>query len=293
MAHAVAKAVTTSSRTSRARSAPGPAGHPFLGSAARGERRPGRGADAAGHRLAFPGTSRPGLSEGWGNAVDSTAPDWHDGRMRWADLVLAYIRVLVWPVVLIALLVIFHPQVRTVLSRFADRIKELKSVKALGAEFDFGQIVLEAKEDIEIAEREAAVKPILPEQVLPSEAREYTAINSPQTTVVAAWQDLEAKVALIYKRLDLSGPPGSGVVTQTAAICSELIESSTLSEAAGNAILTSVTRLAHLRRSIEDRIVTKLEAYEFEDTVQIVSDNLSRAYTLRKKRDPNYSPEPG
>jgi hypothetical protein len=212
--------------------------------------------------------------------------------MRWADLVLAYIRVVIWPVVLVTLLYIFRSQVRTFLSQLAERIKDLRSFKGFGAEIDFGQIVLEAKQAATTSAEELSSDKDSGSIIIVPDANVYASMVSPQTTVVAAWQQLETTVALIQGNMGLDNlPPEAGVVTQTAAICSELIESGTLSDASANAILTAVTQLAYLRSSVERRIVTKLEAYEFADTTSTVSGNLMRAHTVWSKRDTSHSPD--
>jgi hypothetical protein len=75
-------------------------------------------------------------------------PDCHTAAMRWADLVLAYSRVYIWPIVVVVLVLVFRPQLGTVLGRFAERIKDLKSVRALGAAIDFDQGSLDNKRDL-------------------------------------------------------------------------------------------------------------------------------------------------
>jgi hypothetical protein len=221
--------------------------------------------------------------------------------MRWADLVLAYVRVLIWPVVIIALL-FFNRQVRTILSRLAERIKDLRSVKGFGAEatFDPDQTMVEARKEIDKASEPAPVEPTtesvpeidqqIPrwtrkaatqfwtERILPTpESLADSAQNSPQTTIVAAWQQLDDVVAILYQQLNLERlPPGAGTVTQVAAICSVFAEAHVLDNA--NSILEAVTRLAHLRRSVENRVVTKLEAYDFADSVLQIRNFLTDAY---------------
>jgi hypothetical protein len=104
-----------------------------------------------------------------------------------------------------------------------------------------------------------------------------SARNSPQTTVVAAWQQLDDVVATLYQQLNLERlPPGAGTVTQAAAICSVLAEAHVLDNA--NSILAAVTQLAELRRSVENRVVTKLEAYDFADSARQIIRFLTDAY---------------
>jgi len=220
--------------------------------------------------------------------------------MQWADLVLAYVRVLIWPVVIIVLL-FFNRQVRSILSRLADRIKDLRSFRGFGAElaFDADQEMVEARKEIDKASEPAPAEPTpesTPEidQQTPRWTRKATqfwtgrilptpdsladsAQNSPQTTIVAAWQQLDAVVATLYRQLNLDRlPPGAGTVTQAAAICSVLAEARVLGNA--NSVLSAVTRLAELRRSVENRVVTKLEAYDFADSVLQICKILIDAY---------------
>jgi len=220
--------------------------------------------------------------------------------MQWANLVLAYVRALIWPVVIIALL-FFNRQVRTILSRLTDRIKDLRSVRGFGTElsFDPDQEMLEARKEVDKASESAPVEPTnesAPEnhQQIPRRTRETTqfwaeripstpdslansAQNSPQTTIVAAWQQLDAVVATLYRQLNLERlPPGAGTVTQAAAVCSVLAEAHVLDNA--NSILEATTRLAQLRRSVENRVVTKLEAYDFADSALQISKFLTDAY---------------
>jgi hypothetical protein len=220
--------------------------------------------------------------------------------MRWADLTLAYVRVLIWPVVIIVLL-LFNRQVRTILSRLADRIKDLRSFRAFGTElaFDPDQEMVEARKDIDKVSEPGPAEPTpkstseidqqtsrwtrratrfwAEKKLLTPDSLADSAQHSPQTTIVAAWQQLDAAVAALYRQLNLEPlPPGAGTVTQTAAICSALAEAGVLDNA--DSILSAVTRLATLRRSVESRVVTKLEAYDFADSVLQIRKILIDAY---------------
>lgn len=159
--------------------------------------------------------------------------------------------------------------------------------------------MLEARKEVDKASEPAPVESITestPEndQQIPRRTREATkfwaerisstpdsladsAQNSPQTTIVAAWQRLDAVVATLYRQLDLDQlPPGAGTVTQAATVCSVLAEAHVLDNA--NSILEAITRLAQLRRSVENRVVTKLEAYDFADSALQISRFLTDAY---------------
>src|SRR5262249_17448237 len=165
--------------------------------------------------------------------------------MQWANLVLAYVRVLIWPVVIIALL-FFNRQVRTILSRLTERIKDLRSVRGFGAElsFDADQEMLEVRKEVDKASESVPVESTATESTpeidhqIPRRTRKAThslawkipqtpdsladsARNSPQTTIVAEWQRLDAVIAMLHRQLNLGpSPPGAGTVTQTSAIIS-------------------------------------------------------------------------
>jgi hypothetical protein len=230
--------------------------------------------------------------------------------MRWADLVLAYVRVLIWPVVIIVLL-FFNRQVRAILSHLTDRIKDLRSVRGFGAElaFDPDQKMVEARKEVGKASESAPPAEPAPEsdpeidQQTPRRTREATQFwagrildtladsvqDSPQTTIVAAWQQLDAVVATLYRQLNLERlPPGAGTVTQTAAICSILAEAHVLDNDRAGSVLSAATQLAQLRRSVETRVVTKLEAYDFADSVRQISKILIDAY-MRLPETPAHS----
>src|SRR5258708_24447177 len=179
--------------------------------------------------------------------------------MRWADLVLAYVRVMIWPVVVVSLL-FFNRHVRTILSRLADRIKDLRSFQGFGTKLDFdpGQRLLEARKEVDKASAPAEptpepgqaprTQPDMTARAFPTpDSLADSAQNSPQTTIVAAWQELEATVALLHRKLKLEALPITGTVSQTAAICSELTEKGVLDGVKLDAVLTAATNLAYLR----------------------------------------------
>ena len=56
--------------------------------------------------------------------------------MSWA-IGLAYLRVVIWPTVLVAMLLYFHRPVGAVLRGLADRMKDLKAVKLPGGGLDY------------------------------------------------------------------------------------------------------------------------------------------------------------
>jgi hypothetical protein len=216
--------------------------------------------------------------------------------MRWADLVLAYVRVLIWPVVIIVLL-FFNRQVRAILSHLTDRIKDLRSVRVPGAElaFDPDQGMVETRKELGKASESAPPAEPAPESdpEIDQQTREATQFwagrildtladnvqDSPQTTIVAAWQQLDAVVATLYRQLNLERlPPGAGTVTQTAAICSTLVEAHVLDNDRAGSVLSAATQLAQVRRSVETRVVTKLEAYDFVDSVRQINKILIHAY---------------
>lgn len=235
----------------------------------------------------------------------------------WLTWVLAYLRVLVWPLALI-LLVFFNKPVRNILNRLSDRIKDLRSVSAFGVqgEFDFDRSMVQARKALEEAtspppsseaspDDDAATEKVAPTWTrrptadirgwtgrslpTPDVVAEY-AQNSPQTTIVSAWQTLDATVRMLYRKLGLARlPDGAGVVTETAALAAELAERGVLDNQ--DSILLAVTELAYLRRSVEQRVVTKLEAFDFADTALQVSKLLTEAYERIPARDRPGFPE--
>lgn len=213
--------------------------------------------------------------------------------MHVADVVLAYLRVLVWPIVLLS----FNKEVRKLLGR-------LRSFSGLGAqaEFDSDTGMVQARKAVEEATTPQPTSEVssgedaAPETVVPvlnhittanmgwmgrdkpslQVVAEY-AQNSPQTTIVSAWQRLDATVRMLHRKLGMPQlPPGAGIVTETAALAAELADRGVLDKQ--DSILVAVTELAYVRRSVEQRVVTKLEAYDFADTALRVSKLLTDAY---------------
>jgi hypothetical protein len=217
--------------------------------------------------------------------------------MRWADLVLAYIRVLIWPIVVFGLLIIFRSQVRTMISHFADRIKDLKSLRVPGAQIDFEQALLDNKKDLAlishpvepVAESEAP-KPER-EELAPMKYRtplffdlwrslsptlDALAQNSPQTTIVAAWQQVDSTIRLLYRELNPGEPVSAyGTIDQAGIVCRTLASRGVLDNAAS--VLTVIMRLSNMRISVEGRTITRLEAYEYASSALETSQILLQA----------------
>jgi hypothetical protein len=231
---------------------------------------------------------------------------WHDVGMRWADLILSYIRVLIWPTVVFGLLVIFRVQVRTIISHFAEKIKDLKSLRVPGAEFDFEQALIDNRQDLvaHFSGHDLVIEPEFPPEQ-PEEApklnRERFAFwlkraqpflaggrlaegrlvapimtdlaqDSPQTTIVAAWQQVDSTIRLLYRKLN----PGEsvsacGTIDQARNVCRALANHGVLDNP--DSLLTVIMRLSNMRNSAEGRTITKLEAYEYASSAFEVSQH--------------------
>jgi len=246
--------------------------------------------------------------------------------MRWADLVLSYLRVVIWPVVTVSLLLIFRHQVATILSRFADRVKELKSVKALGAELDFEQALLDTKRDLASAEPALASSPdsVLPPTSTEDEAttgkldtkspevtdtavfldREQPiavadlatlAVADPGTTVLDAWNGLENTIHFLYTQVVDPGERGRGRFTLEW-------ETETLIDALPfdnpGSVRSAIRRLLVIRNIVaageeshEESEIGKLEAYDYAMTAGQTSHLLTRAFiSWRVERQRDESP---
>jgi hypothetical protein len=236
----------------------------------------------------------------------SAYPIWHYVRMRWAGLVLDYIRALIWPVVIFALLIIFRAQVRTIMNRLAERIKDLKSIHMPGARFDFAEELLENRRDlVRISDTDKSVagtkpQPGRPEEIQEGQSEETSAPNlnshkpsaiegpfywlplgefdSPQTTIVAAWQRLESVIRHVSMMLNLEERPSTEPIINLATdVCSALTVRGVLNDP--GSVLRVIARLFAMRQFVETTEVTKLEAYEYDASASETSQILLRAAT--------------
>jgi hypothetical protein len=60
----------------------------------------------------------------------------------------ALVQALAWPIVIVALAVVFRRQLRTLVVQFAERMKDLKSLRAPGTEIQFAETLLAARAEI-------------------------------------------------------------------------------------------------------------------------------------------------
>jgi hypothetical protein len=97
---------------------------------------------------------------------------------------------------------------------------------------------------------------------------------SPQTNIVAAWQDLEAIIRTIYA----SGPnePGGSLLDQAAIVVGQLDRAGVL-YATAPAVLSAITRLANSRDTVERRFVSNQEATDYTESARTISKLLAEA----------------
>jgi len=228
-------------------------------------------------------------------------PIWHYVRMRWADLVLDYIRALIWPVAIFALLIIFRAQVRTIMNHLAERIKDLKSLHVPGARFDFAEQLLESR--IDLARISGADKSVVetkpqpgrPEEIQEEQSEKTSAPNrdnyelsvnegpfywlprdSPQTTIVAAWQRLESVIRHVSEMLNLGKRPlTEPIISQATDMCSALAVRGVMNDP--GSVLKVILSLFGMRQFVETTEVTRLEAYEYDASASDTSQILLRA----------------
>jgi hypothetical protein len=210
--------------------------------------------------------------------------------MRWADLVLAYLRVMIWPVVILILFLVFRRQVRKLLELLAGRVKDISSMRGFGVEFELAQQdTLDARKAVDGMAQ--ASKPDFDsgstefESVVPQawttsvEDLADRAQESPQTTIVAAWQQLDAAIRMLYRNLNPDTSASPGVVDQVAKVAATLHQQGVIDNSVVHAVLTTVMKLASSRDSVEKRYVTKLEAYDYASSATQIARTLLDAYS--------------
>lgn len=209
--------------------------------------------------------------------------------MNRANLVLAYLR---------AVIRIFRDQLRTALNSLAERRKTLPILRAFGAGAAFGE--QETLEALKILEKMSAERgqgfpgqarlrtsqsrvllasPIYPTNTL-AKANIDIARESPQATVVAAWQQLESITREIYRRLNLPTlNPSEGIVEIASRMCYELSRYGVLGNSPAD-VVGVIVRLSNRRNTVIGMHVTKPEAYDYASSAfqlsKIISDAFNR-----------------
>jgi hypothetical protein len=241
--------------------------------------------------------------------------------MSWT-IGLAYLRAVIWPAVLVAMLLYFHRPVRAVLKGLADKMKDLKAVKVPGGGLDYYE-----DKFIQVREEAASLPSVtappteavqgdiigidveniggvhVPSHkdaarfrqwqgramIVPVDLAEL-ARNSPQTTIVVAWQQLDAVIRMLFKELNPDPPLGDtpGILGQLNSVISELRDSSILDGAASVVILRVIMNLIELR-DVENRTPTKLEAYEYAVSADQVAGTLRQGVALMQMKAANVS----
>jgi hypothetical protein len=116
--------------------------------------------------------------------------------------------------------------------------------------------------------------------------------NSPQTTIVAAWQQLDAVIRMLYQELNPDPPLGDtpGILGQANSVISELRDSGILDGAAIVVILRVIMNLIELRGTVENRTPTKLEAYEHAVSADQLAGTLRQAVRRPGRQRPGSAP---
>jgi hypothetical protein len=233
--------------------------------------------------------------------------------MRWAYLVLAYVRVLVWPVTIVTLLLIFRAQVRTVLSRFAERIKDIKRVRTIGGtEIDYFEAkLIDIQEEVANLPSSSGQLPMTgePLPVVIQSPTEEAAPKSdsisgswrprafieppdlesflgstPRESVDKSWGRIDDTVQRLYKELHADTGDGIRIVNTIAQVpwvCAVLNARGVMKEDVARSVPRVINDLDRLRYDFAfqpflktDRQLTQLEAYNYAASAHRICQTL-------------------
>ena len=241
--------------------------------------------------------------------------------MRWAYLVLAYVRVLVWPVAIVTLLLIFRAQVRTVLSRFAERIKDIKRVRTIGGtEIDYFEAkLIDIQEEVASLPRSSGELPKTSEPVSdfiqtptgevapkgnsvsgswrsrpfiePPDLAGFLG-SSPSESVNKSWRQIEDIVQRLYEELHSDTGDGIRILNTTAQapwVCAVLNARGVMNDDVARSVPRVINDLGGIRYDfafrpyLEDRPLTQLEAYDYAASAQRICQTLLDSFNALSK----------